>query len=103
MRPGPPHTTTPPSRLQGTPMEQNLGLTHFWTHKQVPPGQTHQRKLVSSKHLQKQCGNNHGIMLIHLLNTFQDTLTKTGLIFISREQFVAIIFSYYFSKLLDLF
>lgn len=84
-------------------MEQDLCLTHSWTHKQVPPGQTHQGKLASSKHLQKQCGNNHGILLIYLLNTFQDTLTKAGLIFISREQFVAIIFSYYFSKWLNLF
>lgn len=42
-------------------------------------------------------------MLIYLLNTFQDILIKTGLIFISGEQFLATIFSYYFSKLPDLF
>lgn len=37
--------------------------------------------------LQKQCGNNHSSMLIYPLNTFQDILTKTDLIFISGGKF----------------
>lgn len=61
-------------------------LTHVCAHPHEGLEGRHTETLVPEAASWK-CGNNQSSVLIYLLNTFQDILTKTRLIFISRGKF----------------
>lgn len=83
-----PHTSTHHHiHKDQTPEAQDGCFTHTCVHPHECLWVRPTREDLFPVSLQKQCGNNHSSMLIYLLNTFQDILTKTGLIFISGGKF----------------